>query len=185
MNREPRMHPQSCAGLIKLLFAGVVALALAMGFTSPAYGQDAGTSSLEQRLADKYAPYMSLKKEKSICDSNAEQYLPITVDIVLNNPDVTLRNADGDVVKGAPSAQDLANLPAGYYLDYPGTPRDPGCTYAKWFQKIKGDNPPSTYAYVINDDDGHIVVQYWFFYVFNNFNDTHESDWEMMQITFD
>ena len=179
------MHPQGRAGFITILFASVLALTFAMNFTAPANGQDASSLSVEQQLADKYAPYMSLKKEKSVCDSNTEQYLPITVDIVLNNPEVSLRNSDGDVVKVAPSAQDLANLPAGYYLDYPGTPRDPGCTYAKWFQKIKGDNPPSTYAHVINDGEGHIVVQYWFFYVFNNFNDTHESDWEMMQITFD
>jgi hypothetical protein len=185
LNWELRMRPRRRTGLATILFASLLALTFAMSFTAPANGQDASSLSVEQQLADKYAPYMSLKKEKSVCDSNAEQYLPITVDIVLNNPDVTLRNEDGDVVKVAPSAQDMANLPAGYYLDYPGTPRDPKCTYAKWFQKIKGDNPPSTYAHVINDGEGHIVVQYWFFYVFNNFNDTHESDWEMMQITFD
>ena len=30
-----------------------------------------------------------------------------------------------------------------------------------------------------------LVVQYWFFYYFNQFNDLHEGDWEGMQIAFD
>ena len=30
-----------------------------------------------------------------------------------------------------------------------------------------------------------IAVQYWFHYWFNQFNDLHESDWEMIQIAFD
>ena len=159
-------------------------MTLAFGLVPSASGQDVVTPA-EQQLADNYAPTMSLKRGKGVCDSNAEQYFPITVDIVLNNPEVALRNEDGDIVKMAPSAQDLANLPAGFYLDFPGTPRNPGCTYAKWFQKIKGDNPPSTYAHIVNTGDGHIVLQYWFYYIFNNFNDTHESDWEMLQLTFD
>src|SRR5262249_33050977 len=29
-----------------------------------------------------------------------------------------------------------------------------------------------------------LVVQYWFFYYFNEFNDLHEGDWEGMQIAF-
>ena len=30
-----------------------------------------------------------------------------------------------------------------------------------------------------------IAVQYWFYYWFNQFNDLHESDWEMIQVAFD
>ena len=29
------------------------------------------------------------------------------------------------------------------------------------------------------------MIQYWFFYYFNQFNDLHEGDWEGMQIAFD
>jgi hypothetical protein len=32
---------------------------------------------------------------------------------------------------------------------------------------------------------GQLALQYWFFYVFNNFNDKHEGDWEMIQLNFD
>ena len=30
-----------------------------------------------------------------------------------------------------------------------------------------------------------IALQYWFFYVFNDFNNLHEGDWEMIQLDFD
>ena len=46
--------------------------------------------------------------------------------------------------------------------------------------------PPITYAHIATEP-GHtgLVVQYWFFYYFNQFNDVHEGDWEGMQISFD
>jgi hypothetical protein len=31
---------------------------------------------------------------------------------------------------------------------------------------------------------GELAVQYWFFYLFNDFNDKHEGDWEMVQLDF-
>ena len=49
-----------------------------------------------------------------------------------------------------------------------------------------GARPPITYAHIATQK-GHsgFVVQYWFFYYFNQFNDLHEGDWEGMQIAFD
>ena len=32
---------------------------------------------------------------------------------------------------------------------------------------------------------GKVALQYWFFYPFNDFNNTHEGDWEMIQLVFD
>jgi hypothetical protein len=32
---------------------------------------------------------------------------------------------------------------------------------------------------------GKLALQYWFFYVFNDFNNKHEGDWEMIQLNFD
>ena len=32
---------------------------------------------------------------------------------------------------------------------------------------------------------GNVVVQYWFFYIYNDWNDRHEGDWEMIQLVFD
>ena len=35
------------------------------------------------------------------------------------------------------------------------------------------------------DRPGKVSLQYWFFYPFNDFNNTHEGDWEMIQLVFD
>jgi hypothetical protein len=32
---------------------------------------------------------------------------------------------------------------------------------------------------------GKLALQYWFFYVFNDWNNLHEADWEMIQLVFD
>ena len=31
---------------------------------------------------------------------------------------------------------------------------------------------------------GQLALQYWFFYLFNDYNDKHEGDWEMIQLDF-
>ena len=43
------------------------------------------------------------------------------------------------------------------------------------------------YAHVATDPGypGKVALQYWFFYPFNDFNNTHEGDWEMIQLVFD
>ena len=43
------------------------------------------------------------------------------------------------------------------------------------------------YAHVARDPGypGKLALQYWFFYVFNDFNNLHEGDWEMIQLDFD
>ena len=35
------------------------------------------------------------------------------------------------------------------------------------------------------DRPGKLALQYWFFYVFNDWNNLHEGDWEMIQLNFD
>jgi len=43
------------------------------------------------------------------------------------------------------------------------------------------------YAHVFSDPDdpATLVLQYWFFYLYNDWNDRHEGDWEMIQLFFD
>jgi hypothetical protein len=46
---------------------------------------------------------------------------------------------------------------------------------------------PTVYAHVATEpgDPGQLALQYWFFYVFNHWNNTHEGNWEMIQLNFD
>ena len=75
------------------------------------------------------------------------------------------------------------------YLNFPGDPRDPGCTYETYFKRMAEELglEPTTYARIVTDPVSrrHCVSQYWFFYFFNHWNNTHESDWEMIQLVFE
>ena len=90
-------------------------------------------------------------------------------------------------MKIAPTAQDLVGR-FEYHLDFPGNALSPGCSYERWENRLASDGTkPTVYAHVASDP-AHpemIALQYWFFYVFNDFNNLHEGDWEMIQLDFD
>jgi hypothetical protein len=169
--------------LLALLFLLPAALSQPSGATS-------APGSPEQQLIETYVPIMGLKNQTALCDEDGEPYLPLPVEAVLGEPDVTLKrktpaSASDQVVTTAPQAIDLYAKGSDYYLDLPGNPRRPGCTYERWSDSVNADLPATTYAHIVSDGRSRLVVQYWFYYVFNNFNNTHESDWEMMQVVFD
>ena len=150
-------------------------------------------TAAEQQLADKYAPIAMLKAQTANCDKAGEGYFPVTVDFLFDNPDITLKaKGDGDpsadvVIQRGITPQDLVNAGENTYLDFPGDPRDPGCTYENYFkQKVQDEGlEPTTYVRFIPDYANTLLyVEYWFYYYFNDWNDTHESDWEMIQLTF-
>jgi hypothetical protein len=146
----------------------------------------AGTSA-DQRLADRYSPIVALREQKKECGSG-EPYRPISVEAVLGNEEVTLHGPGKGypVVKTGPTGADLYGKGEGYYLDFPGNPLNPGCTYEKEARRWNGDRKPVVYAHVVTEQGrpNKLALQYWFFYVFNDFNNKHESDWEMIQLVF-
>ena len=155
-------------------------------------GDDTAISSDPARqLVERYAPIIGLKDQEAACDEDGEPFYPVSVDVVLGNDDVLFKRATGsnsksdEVIKAGPTAQDLFAKGDGYYLDLPGNPRRAGCDYEKWFDANKDGYDPTTYAHIVADGSNRLVIQYWFYYVFNNFNNTHESDWEMIQVLFD
>ncbi len=149
--------------------------------------------SAAQRLAERYAPITMVREQQDPpCEETAEQYEPTSVDTVLGNPTVTLTHErpDGTLedVKRAPTAADIAGLPDGYYLDLEGKVLGDTCVYARAFEKLveAGRAPAIAYAHIAREA-GHpgFVLQYWFFWYFNQFNDLHEGDWEGMQLSFE
>jgi len=175
-------------GTFALVLFGLLALFLPASPTS-AHGDDA--ASPEQQLAEKYAPVAGLKTQQHECDSDGEPYLPSPVEVVLGDPKVTLKqNIEGGssrtdpVVTSGPTASDLQGLGPGYYLDFPGNPRKAGCNYESWGRQRIDGLEPTVYARLYGRD-GQLALQYWFFYVFNDFNNKHEGDWEMIQLVFD
>ena len=166
------MRLRACAAALGLVTVGLAA-APAFGATSP-----------EQELADRYAPILAFQEQAVEC-GDGEPYRPISVDDVLGNPDVTLHGPDG-VVKTGPTAADLYGKPDGYYLDFPGNPLDPACSYEKLGRRWNGDRKPVDYAHIAHEPGrpDTLALQYWFYYVFNDWNNKHESDWEMIQLVF-
>ena len=177
----PRLlTPRSALGGV--LLALLIAVLSGWAPASAAVASSSTTSSSQaQQLADRYAPVLVVRKHTKQC-GDGEPYLPISVDAVLGRAEVTLRTARGTIK--APTARQLAGAGPNSYLDLPGNALEPGCTYEKWYDQIRRGHEPTIYARVVTDQ-GQVAVQYWFYYVYNDWNDRHESDWEMIQVDFD
>lgn len=139
----------------------------------------------ERALAEKHAPVVKLVEPGDDC-SVGEPFIPTDVDLLMGEETVALRGPwnGTDLVMIAPEATDLVGR-FEHHLDFPGDALDPGCTYAEWAARLTEGSESVAYAHVASEVPGKLSLQYWFFYPFNNFNNTHEGDWEMMQLVFD
>ena len=141
----------------------------------------------EEELAARYAPVVRLVEQTEECGPG-EPYTPTDVDVLFDEPTVAFRGPwnGTDLVGIGPAAGDLVNRYE-YHLDFPGDPLDAGCDFERWSRRLTSGTQPTVYAHVATDP-GHprkLALQYWFFYPFNDFNNTHEGDWEMTQLVFD
>ncbi len=172
--------------------AALVAAGAAL-IPTPAAAQADTSASTEQELVEKYAPILLLKEQAAPCDPDGEPYSPQSVDIVLDNPDVVLRQVgNGDpILKVAPTASDLYGRSEGFFLDFPGSALEPGCIYEQDFDRytgtVTGEREPVVYAHIATqaDEPDKLAVQYWFYWYYNDWNNKHESDWEGIQLLFD
>lgn len=147
----------------------------------------------EQHLAERYVPVAYIRYQAQQCGVppyEGEPYLPLPVEMVIGNERVLIRDGanDDDVVATGPTAQELATLGAETYMDFPGDPRRPGCTYETDEGVRVGEEGfvPTTYANIIYDPlTRQVALQYWFYWYFNDWNNTHESDWEGIQLVWD
>jgi hypothetical protein len=160
---------------------------------SPAHGQaedgEPESGDPAQQLVERFAPIIVLKQQAEACDADGEPYGPTAADIVLDNPEVALRQVGrGDpVITWAPSAADLAGLGEGFFLDFPGSSLSPECIYERDFDKYSADSPATVYAHIVQPSDApdKLVVQYWTYWYYNDWNNKHESDWEGISLLFD
>ena len=141
----------------------------------------------EQALAEKYAPIVRLVEQQDVC-SYGEPFIPTDIDLLLDEETVALRGPWNvtDLVEIGPSADDLVTR-FEYHLDFPGDALHPGCDYNRWAKRLTRGSAPVVYAHVVGEEGapGKLALQYWFFYPFNDFNNTHEGDWEMIQLLFE
>jgi hypothetical protein len=163
----------------------LVALTALLALVAPARAVAALAD--EQALAERFAPVVRLVEQAEECGPG-EPYEPMDVDLLFDEPTVALRGPwkPTDLVEIGPTAADLADLYE-YHLDFPGDALDPGCDYERWARRLSAGEAPAVYAHVATDPGhpGKLALQYWFFYAFNDFNNLHEGDWEMIQLVFD
>jgi hypothetical protein len=167
-----------------LSLRAAVVLAAAIALVAPCLAAAALTD--EQALAKRYAPVVRLVTQANDCGSG-ESFEPIDVNVLFDEPTVALRGPWGrDLVKIAPPADDLTAERYEYHLDFPGNALHPGCDYERWANLVTKGSTPTVYAHVARDPayPGKLALQYWFYYVFNDWNNTHEGDWEMIQLNF-
>ena len=142
----------------------------------------------EEDLAGRYAPVVRLVEQTEECGPG-EPYEPIDVEAVLDEETVSLRGPwrSNDLVEIAPSADDLGRGLYEYNLDFPGDALNPGCDYEKWARRITEGTEPTVYAHVVQEaaHPDRLALQYWLYYPFNDWNNLHEGDWEMIQLVFD
>ncbi|GAA1123632.1 hypothetical protein GCM10009630_21930 [Kribbella jejuensis] len=163
----------------------VLAFALATAVLS---GPAPPDNTAAHALADRYSPVVRLQKAGPNC-ADGEQFQPTDVQAVLGDQQVALRGPwrPPDLVKIQPEGTDFELGYPGHFLDFPGDPLRPGCDYAEWSARINSKHPATVYAHVAEDPayPDQLSLEYWFFYVFNDYNNTHEGDWESVQLVFD
>src|SRR3954452_11813543 len=90
---------------------GLIAVATLVVFPSGAKAADQPdlTGAAAQQLAERYAPIVVARRYDEMCGADGEPFVPMTVDAVLGNPEVALRQVgNGDpVIKWGPTAGDM------------------------------------------------------------------------------
>jgi hypothetical protein len=175
------------AGWRLALALAIVAVLIGPIQTAIAQTADPATQSPEAQLAAKHAPIVYLATQAHACDPNGEPFEPTEVEVVLGDEAVALRQPDDNPLPllMGPLADALFRQGNDLFLDYPGNPRRPGCDYERRFKERRA-GPAIAYAHIATEEgEPGLALQYWFFYYFNDWNNTHEGDWEMIQLVFD
>jgi hypothetical protein len=138
----------------------------------------------EAELAERYSPIYELRMQDEPCDTNGEAFEPAPVELVVGQEDIILRQKGRPPITG-PTMADLVAADNTAYLDYPGDPRDPGCQYDRDFRRFMKGLQPTVYARIaFEPGKPGLALQYWSFYYFNDWNNKHEGDWEMVELVF-
>jgi hypothetical protein len=185
--QSPVVAPTTASRFVRGAVVVVVAavVLLLAGITVP---RAAAASDPTARLIERYAPVLRVKEVPGSCGIG-EPYVPVDVNLLMGNQEVALRGPwdTTNIVGVAPTAARLARGLWGYHLDFPGNALQPGCTYEEWQHRLMTGTEPLVYGRVVRQAGvpNRLAVQYWFFYVFNDWVNTHEGDWEMIQLNFD
>lgn len=158
-----------------------------------------------EELAARFAPVLIMDSEEKFLPISREDYLTVT-DLKTRK----VRFAGLDVIETLETDVMLEDLVQPelecpddvfikkvterctdwyYFLDVDGVEppdQDSTETYAGIQQQLLSeDKKPTIYWHVTNYTSGELAIQYWFFYLYNDFTNRHESDWEQITLRLD
>lgn len=129
----------------------------------------------ERELALLYAPSLQFK--------GGERFFPVDITYHLSNSVLKLRSGETvTTVDSSPSVSSISAYDENYFL----ASKFAGLTaIAADYDQSRASLGYTVYSQVKNDGQ-YLVVQYWFFYVYNDAPiNEHEGDWEMITILLD
>jgi hypothetical protein len=125
-------------------------------------------------LARKYAPVLRLSAGEPYRPLRLEDYLSVS----------TLHSGApprGPLLQTHPTLFSLPAVGGSFYIDVSGgEPNSHALTYPRIEQRLRASRPRATvYFHVVRQPAlGRIAIEYWFGYLYNDFYDKHEADWE-------
>jgi len=133
----------------------------------------------EQALAEKYAPVLYFEEN--------EEVYPVSISYALSNSNLNISDGSSILIDENPTVEEISKYTdpnTNYYLDNrKGTIHDDGII--KDYRENMDGLGYTVYAHVFRKGN-ETVIQYWMFYAFNKGTlNTHEGDWEMVQIILD
>jgi hypothetical protein len=142
----------------------------------------------QSALAKRFAPVVRIVTQAKECGPG-EPYLPIDVNVLFGADTVSLRGPWNrtDLISIAPTASSGRERALRIPPRLPGGRAHSRLHYEQWARRISAGTKPTVYAHVVTQagHPGKLALQYWLFYVFNDWNNLHEGDWEMIQLLFD
>ena len=141
-------------------------------FTHRALGAPPSAATLA--LARTYAPVLRLSAGEPYRPLRLEDYLSVS----------TLHSGvppKGPLLQAHPTLFSLPASAGNFYLDVGGAePNSHASRYPGIEQRLRGSRPRATvYFHIVRQRaSGRVAIEYWFAYLYNDFYDKHEADWE-------
>jgi hypothetical protein len=148
-------------------------------FTHRALGPRPAANAVQ--LAKKYAPVLRL--------ASGEHYHPLRLEDYLTK--AVLRTGSpphGTLTQAQPTLFSLPVASTSTYLDVRGAePNSQASRYPVIEQQLRLARPrPTVYFHLAYEPgQGRIALEYWLFYLFNDFYDQHEADWEGITVVLE
>ena len=140
-----------------------------------------GRRSAAAALARAYAPLLRL--------SSGEPYRPLRIEDYLAGS--SLRGGSpprGTLLQPHPTLFSLPTASGRSYLDVAGgEPYSRPSPYPGLEQKLRSTRPrPTVYWHLVRDPgSGRVAIEYWLLYLYDDFSDKHEADWEGITVVLD